>query len=278
MSLLQKTKFLLRRYRIFPNNLLGQNFLIDSCLFPLICNWASLEQEDIVVDVGAGLGLLTRFLADHVHKVLAVESDPRLVIVLREQLQDLPEVKIIEGDILKINIPPFNKVISITPYHISSELKLWLFKHKFECAILMLQKEFTDRLSSQMGHKDYGWLAVLSNYYVEVERLYEVPRWVFHPQPHVDSIIVRLKPKVPPPFTLRNELFFKKFVQSIFTYRNRKVRSALLTLRKSTVPINYAATIRLDDLPFLDKRVRELSPENLGVLTNTLIPKNHQSS
>lgn len=275
MSLLQKTKFLLRRYRIFPNNFLGQNFLIDSSLFPLMRKYASLGQKDIVVDIGAGLGFLTRFLADHVHKVLAVESDPRLVKVLHEQLQDLLKVKIIEGDILKVNIPYFNKVISITPYQISSQLMLWLFQKKFECAVLMLQKEFTDRLSSQTGHRDYGWLAVLSNYYVEVERLYNVPRWVFHPQPNVDSIIVRLKPKIPPPFTLKNELFFKRFVRSIFTYRNRKVRKALLTLQKNTLPINCSATTRISDLPFLDKRVRELSLENLGVLTNTLTPENN---
>ncbi|MDH5793789.1 MAG: methyltransferase, partial [Candidatus Bathyarchaeota archaeon] len=145
MSLLERTKFLLRKYRIFPNKLLGQNFMVESSILQSMVNYASLNQNDVILDIGAGLGFLTRFLSNKCKSVLAVESDAQLVKILREQLKDLPSVEIIEGDVLKARIPQFNKVVSIPPYHISSRLLLWLFSKNFDCAVLIFQKEFANR-------------------------------------------------------------------------------------------------------------------------------------
>jgi len=225
-----------------------------------------------VLDIGAGLGFLTRFLADKCKAVLAVESDSRLVRVLREQLGDLPSVKVIEGDVLKVQIPQFNKVVSIPPYHISSSLLLWLFNKNFECAVLIFQKEFANRLVASVGSGDYGWLTVFAYYHVEVELLDEVLRWMFYPQPEVDSIFVRLKLKKPPPFRLKNEAVFKRLVQALFTQRNRKVRNAVLPFVKSTQVTNAENVVKLaDSLPFHSKRVRELAPEDFGALANAFV-------
>jgi 16S rRNA (adenine1518-N6/adenine1519-N6)-dimethyltransferase len=271
MSLLEKTKFLLRRYRIFPNKLLGQNFMVDSSVLQSMVDYASLKQNDVVLDIGAGLGFLTRFLANKCERVLAVESDERLVEGLREQLKDLPKVKIVEGDVFKVGLPQFNKVVSIPPYHISSHLLLWLFRQKFDCAVLILQKEFANRIAATVNSEDYGWLAVVAYYYAEVELLNDVPKWMFYPQPKVDSVVVRLKPKSPRPFTLKSETLFKQLTQSLFARRNRKVKNAVTPfIRGAYATRAESVTKMVQDVPFRDKRARELAPEDFGALSNAL--------
>lgn len=246
--------------------------MIDPSIFTRMTEYASLSQIDVVLDIGAGLGFLTRFLADKCRAVLAAESDSNLVRVLREQLGELPNVKIIEGDVLKVQLPQFNKVVSIPPYHISSALLLWLLNKNFERAILIFQKEFANRLVAAVGSGDYGWLTVFAHYYVEVELLDEVPRWMFYPKPEVDSIIVRLKPKRPPPFNLKNRALFKQLVRALFTQRNRKVRNAVVPFIKSTHVTTAENAVKFaDSLPFHGKRVRELTPEDFGALANALV-------
>lgn len=272
MSLLEKTKFLLRRYRIFPNKLLGQNFMVESSILQKITNCAAVDRSDVLLDIGAGLGFLTQSLAAKCKSVLAVESDTKLAKILREQLRNLSNVSIIHGDVLHVPISQFNKVVSIPPYNISSHLLLWLFNRKFDCAVLILQKEFVNRLVAPVGSEYYGWLAVVAYYYVNVELLDDVPRWMFYPQPEVDSIIVRLEPKSLHPFTLKNEARFKQFVQSLFTRRNRKVRNAIVSFIRSTGASNVERVLEIvESFPFRDKRVRELAPEDFGALFNVVI-------
>lgn len=272
MSLLEKTKFLLRRYRIFPNRLLGQNFMVDSSILRSMVDYASLAESDSVLDIGAGLGFLTRLLANECGGVLAVESDARLAKGLREELRDLPKVKIVEGDVFKVHIPKFNKIVSIPPYNISSPLLLWLFRQKIDCAVLVLQKEFANRLVAIAKSEDYGWLAVVAYYYVDVEVLDDVPKWMFYPQPKVDSVVARLKPKKPHPFALKSEIMFKRMTQSLFARRNRKVRNAVLPFVEGTFAARAESAIKMvEDFPFCDKRVRELAPEDFGALLNALV-------
>lgn len=271
MSLLETTKSLLRSHRILPKKLLGQNFMIQPSIFESMADHASINRNDTVLDIGAGMGFLTRFMADKCRIVLAVEADLELVRVLREQLVHVSNVKIIEGDILKAEVPAFNKVLSIPPYQISSRLLLWLFNRDFDCAVLVLQKEFANRLVAPVGHENYGWLTVLTYYYSEVELLDAIPRSMFYPQPGIDSIIVRLRPRKTRPFSLRNEAQFKQLLQSLFTQRNRKVRSAALPYLTGVRHIerkNAAKTAGV--LPFSERRVRELAPEDFGVLVNAI--------
>lgn len=271
MSLLEEAKSLLRRHRIHPNRRLGQNFMIDPQMLRCMMDYASLDSIDVVLDVGAGLGYLTSFLARECKSVLAIELDIRLVKVLQEQLKDLPNIEIIDGDVLKVQIPQFNKVVSIPPYNISSSLLLWLLGKTFDCAVLVFQNEFANRLVAPLGRDDYGWLTVVAYYYVMVELLDEVPKWMFYPQPEVSSVIVRLKPKRPPPFTLKNEALFKQLVKTLFTRRNRKVRNAVLPFIKGMhLTSRKDATKLADSLLFHDRKVRELAPEDFGELTNAL--------
>jgi 16S rRNA (adenine1518-N6/adenine1519-N6)-dimethyltransferase len=181
-------------------------------------------------------------------------------------------VDIIEGDILRVFIPYFNKVVSTPPYSISSPLLLWLLERRFDIAVLIFQKEFTDRLTASVGSKNYGWLTVTTYYLAEVDILGPVSKSMFYPPPDVDSVLVRLKPKKPP-FSVSDRMLFFKFLRFLFTQRNRKVRNATapFLLKRG---IKRRNVLKLaDSLPFHNKRVRELAPEDFGFLTNELIQK-----
>jgi 16S rRNA (adenine1518-N6/adenine1519-N6)-dimethyltransferase len=271
MDLLEKTKFLLRRHQFFPRKSLGQNFTIDPSIFQFMGDCASLNSNDVVLEIGAGLGYLTRFLAGKCKTVLALETDERLIKILGEELADLSNVNLIKGDVFKLQLPNFNKVVSIPPYSISTRLLLWLFPKNFECAVLILQDEFASRLMASVGNENYGWLAVVAYYYVEVELLDKVSKRMFYPQPKVNSVIIRLKPKKPRPFALKNEGLFKQLVQFFFTHRNRKVKNAIALFTKSISGTTVEKVIKkAETFPFYDKRVQELAPEDFGALANAL--------
>lgn len=272
MSLLEKAKYLLRTHRIHPKKSLGQNFMIEPTFFNSMANCVSLVKNDAVLDIGAGLGFLTRFLADRCKTVLAVETDKTVASLLREQLADASNVKVIEGDVLRTAIPAFNKIVSIPPYNISSHLLLWLFDKQFDSAALMFQKEFADRLVASAGTEDYGWLTVITYYYANVELLEKVPKSSFYPHPKVDSLITRLIPRKHKLFALKNEASFRRVVQSLFTQRNRKVRNAILPYFKGTCALSKEAAAKsAETLPFHNMRVRELTPENFGALANAIV-------
>jgi 16S rRNA (adenine1518-N6/adenine1519-N6)-dimethyltransferase len=272
MSLLEKTKYLLQTYQIRPKKSLGQNFMIEPAFFSNMTDCASLSGNETVLDIGAGVGLLTRFVANRCNTVLAVEADKAIAGLLREQLSDMSNVKIIEGDVLRTEIPPFDKVISIPPYNISSHLLLWLFSRKFDSAVFIFQREFANRLVAPPGNEEYGSLTVISHHYMKVELLGHVPKSAFYPQPKVVSVIVSLKPSENKPFVLKDEASFRNFVQSLFTQRNRKVRNAVLPYLRRAYSLSKETAVKTAEaLPFHDRRVRELTPENFGVLANALV-------
>jgi len=272
MDLLQETRRLLRLYKILPKKRLGQNFMVNSDLLQRMISYASINREDVVLEVGAGLGFLTRLLSQRSKKVIAVEVDPRLTKILKQQISDLPNVDLIEGDILSVPIPKFNKVVSTPPYFISSPLLFWLLEKKFECAVLTFQKEFAERLAASVGSKDYGRLTVTTYYLAEVDLLDPVPKSMFYPPPDVDSRVVRLKPRKPPFFVEDEGLFFE-LVQTLFTQKNRKIRNAIAPFLHKRGVKNVNAMRLADSLTFSEKRVRELAPEDFGVLTSEVIQK-----
>jgi len=273
MSLIQQTKRFLYVYRVYPKKRLGQHFMTDSALLQRMIVYAALNDEDVVLEAGAGFGFLTRLLSKECKKVVAVEVDPKLIQALREQFQGVRNIELIEGDVLKASIPPFNKVVSTPPYSISSHLLFWLLERPFDIAVLTFQKEFAERLAAPVGSRDYSRLTVTTYYRADVELLDYVPRTAFYPPPDVDSIVVRLKPKPKPPFRVRNEQAFFELVQAVFTQRNKKLRNAILLFLQRRRVVREKAQELADSLTFHDKRVRELAPEDFGALTNEVLEK-----
>jgi 16S rRNA (adenine1518-N6/adenine1519-N6)-dimethyltransferase len=272
INLLRRAKHLLRLYGISPKKRLGQHFTVDMDLLQRLVSHASLTSDDIVLEVGAGLGFLTQLLSRECKKVIAVEVDPTLVKILREQLHKLKNVDLVEGDILEVSLPTFTKVVSAPPYSISSPLLFRLLECDFDLAVLILQKEFAERLAASVGTKDYGRLTVNIYYRADVELLDSVPRKMFYPPPDVDSMMLRLTPRESP-FHVDDEETFFEVVQVLFTQRNKKVRNALTPfLRKRGM--NRKESVELaDSTIYRAKRVRELAPEDFGILTNELLRK-----
>jgi len=256
LDLLRETRRLLRLHGISPRKRLGQNFVVSSALLERLVAHASLRSGDVVLEVGAGLGFLTRLLAERCRRVIAVEVDHRLAGALRGQVRGLPNVDLVEGDILTAPVPGFDKLVSTPPYSISSPLLFWLLERRFDCAVLTFQSEFAARLAAPVGGGDYGRLTVAAYYLAEVELLDRVSREAFYPPPEVDSTIVRLRPREPP---------FP--VEVLFSQRNRKVRKAVLPLLRSRGMARGDAAGLADSLPFRDRRVRELAPEDFGALS-----------
>jgi 16S rRNA (adenine1518-N6/adenine1519-N6)-dimethyltransferase len=272
MSLLERTKLLLRSRRSLPKRAFGQNFMIEPSIYQFMVKYASLGRNDTVLDIGAGLGFLTRFMADKCKGVIAVEADTELGTILRRQLSHFFNVKVIEGSILRVNIPQFNKIVSTPPYSISSRLLLWILKRGFDSAVLVFQREFADRLAASVGNRNYGWLTVLTYFHAQVELLDNVPKSMFFPPPKVDSVITRLTPRRSRPIKLENEAALKKIVQMLFTQRNKKVRTAALPYLKHVRILSKEEACKVvETLPFRDKRVRDLAPEDFGALADVLI-------
>ncbi|MDH5689864.1 MAG: 16S rRNA (adenine(1518)-N(6)/adenine(1519)-N(6))-dimethyltransferase RsmA [Candidatus Bathyarchaeota archaeon] len=272
INLLQRAKHILRLYGFFPKKRLGQHFTVNSDMLQRLVSHASITKDDVVLEVGAGLGFLTQLLSSKCKKVISVEVDPKIVSFLRKQLHSLQNVDLIEGDILTVSLPPFNKVVSAPPYSISSPLLFRLLERKFDWAVLILQKEFAERLAASVGSKDYGRLTVTIYYRADVELLDYVPRTMFYPPPDVDSMMVRLKPRGSP-FQVDDEETFFELVRTLFTQRNKKVRNALIPfLRKREITGKEAVELA-DSTIYSAKRVRELAPEDFGILTNELLRK-----
>jgi len=267
----EETKQLLRNYRITPNRLLGQNFMVEPSVYGKLCIYAVLSPSDVVLDSGAGFGFLSRFLADKCKSVIAVEKDPKVAKALREQVKSSCNVIVVEGDVLKEALPDFNKVIAIPPYSLSSHLITWLLGCRIDCAVMILQKEFASRLVAIAGCEDYGWLTVLTYQHAKVEVLDIVPKTAFYPQPEVDSAIVRIKPWIKNPFEVKNDLLFKQMIKWLFTQRNKKLSKALAPFLKTYLKLSKQDAEQLVlTLPFQERRARELQPKDFGVLANDI--------
>jgi 16S rRNA (adenine1518-N6/adenine1519-N6)-dimethyltransferase len=250
-----------------PLRRLGQNFLVDRTARDLIVNSSDLQPSDVVLEVGPGKGFLTEALLAHAGKVIAIEKDPRLTIILRNKYERNRKLRIIQGDVLKVKIPRFNKVVCTPPYYISSRLVLLLVSKRFRRAVLTLQKEFAERLAAKPGSPDYGRISVMVQHKSSVELAGTIQRDSFRPVPKVDSAVVvirRKKPEVP----VRNERAFGELVRFMFTQRRKKakkvLRQYLETSRGHTNLTNQALSSRPD------VRVFQLSVSDFEQLSNEI--------
>ncbi len=271
MMSLEETKQLLRYTEYHRTSFWVKISWLNLTLHKL-CDHADLEISDVVLDAGAGLGFLARFLAKKCKSVIAVERDRHVAEVLREQIKGINNVTVIEGDVLKAPLPDFNKVIAIPPYYLSSHLITWLLDRRIDRAVLILQKEFADHLVASVGSEDYSWLTVVTNQQAEVQLLDLVPKEMFYPQPEVDSIILNLKPWIKKPFEVKDATFFKQMVKWLFTQRNKKLGKALAPFLKTNLKLGKEDAEKLSlALPFHERRARELSPRNFGELANAVL-------
>jgi len=241
---------------------LGQNFLIDHHVVEREVAYAQITKDDVVLEIGPGKGILTTELAEKARKVIAIEIDKQLVEHLHKVVPQ--NVELIHADALKIDfttLPTFNKIVSNLPFQISSPITFKFLENRFGMAVLIYQKEFADRMIAKPGTKDYSRLSVSMYYRAKCELLEIVSKTLFYPQPKVDSCMIRLTPRSSPPFSVVNESFFFDLTNKLFNHRRKKIKTTLNKIYE-----------RLDkDIPYLDKRVEELAPEQIGELSNILV-------
>lgn len=240
---LRYVKNLLKNYGIRPSKKLGQNFLIDEKAFEKILETAELLKTDTVLEIGPGIGNLTLKLAKKVKKVVAVEKDRKMCEILKKMLQDfnVKNVKIIKGDVLKLNPKPYTlkpyKIIANLPYYITSPLirKFLEFKKLPEAMVLMIQKEVGQRICAKPGKMSL--LAVSVQFYAEPKIIFNVSKKSFWPEPKVDSVIIKIVPlkvKFSKKFTER----FFKIVKAGFSQPRKQLINNLskkLNMRKERI-------------------------------------------
>lgn len=265
---------------IKPKKRLGQSFLIDVNMIKKIAANANISSSDIVLEIGAGLGVLTKDIAKNARRVFAVEIDPDLVDALNEQLIGSANVEVFQDDILKFNISSISetcnskiKVIGNVPYNISSPVIFYLlsFRQFISEFTLMLQKEVVDRLISKPARKSYGVPSVLLQMFADVQKLFDVPASCFYPRPKVESAIIRGVFRRQPLVALDDELFFRSLVKVSFAKR----RKMLLNNLKNTKILEELTDSDLKNALHkvgIDEKIRaeNLSVEEFGHLSNIL--------
>ncbi len=257
-DLLNETIYLLRKYGIKPKKKLSQNFIVSPRLLKEIIREVSEAKPHVTLEIGSGLGTLTKYLAQVSRKVIAIEIDKDLAKASSETLRNYGNVEIIIGDFFDYygTFSNVDLVVSNVPYHISSKLFFTLNKMSFRKAILTLQKEFADRLFAKPGSSDYSRLTVMANVYFDFRKLLDVGPYAFYPPPKVSSSLIVLTKKE---YSLPIDPgFFEKVVRVLFTSKNKVVESVLKNASShGTIKFSSKEANKLKNL--LRKRVRELT-------------------
>ena len=269
----QVTPHILNRFKLRADKKLGQNFLIDENVVRQIVEAAELSEADTVLEVGPGIGTLTQGLAESKAKVVAVELDTRLLPVLATTLEGYDNVRVVHGDILKVNImeevgAPEFKVCANLPYYITTPIIFALLEKRLpmERLVAMVQKEVAERMAAQPGGKEYGALSVAIQYYTEPEIAFIVPPTSFIPAPAVDSAVIVCKRREKPPVEVCDEGLFFRVVKAAFSLRRKMLSNSLKNMGiKSEQVAQWLELAGVDG----KRRAETLSLEDFAKLTNS---------
>lgn len=270
----------LRQYEISPKKSLGQHFLIDKNIIQKVVKTADIQEDDIILEIGPGLGEMTLELSRRARKIVAVEIDLRFIDILRKKFLDYPNIQIIEGDILKIdffkmaeNVGGRLKVVANLPYNISTPLIFRFIEARrcFSNLTLMVQKEVAERIVSNPGTRDYGVLTLFVQMVAIPSIKFFIKRSLFFPPPKVDGAVLQILWRRDKLIKDEDEDWFKEVVREVFKYRRKTLINALRNSNIVTPP-------DLDDAikqAGLDpkKRPEQLSIEDFLKLSEILKPK-----
>jgi 16S rRNA (adenine1518-N6/adenine1519-N6)-dimethyltransferase len=257
----------LAEYGLVPKKGWGQHFLIDQNILNKVIRTAQVGKEDVVLEVGPGLGEMTLALARQVKKVIAIEIDPKLVEILKKKMKDCPNVELVKGDILKVDFNQFLnregqpiKVVANLPYQISTPLLFRFIESKeaFSTLTLMLQKEVAERMVAPPGQKEYGPLSIFVQFISNLSIRFLIKPSAFFPPPKVESAVVHMTWKERPMMELRDEEWFKRVVRACFGYRRKTLINAL---KHSDLSLPHDIELRMEKIG-IDPRRR---PETLTI-------------
>ena len=234
----QNTIAILKKYDFTFQKKFGQNFLIDTHVLEKIVDAADIGKDDLVLEIGPGIGTVTQYLCEAARQVIAVEIDRKLIKILRDTLSAYDNVEVINEDILKVDIAALVeeknggkpiKVVSNLPYYITTPIIMTLLEKRVPVTdmTLMMQEEVARRMQAVPGSKDYGALSLAVQYYSVPYIAAFVPQNCFMPRPNVGSAVVNLKCHEKPPVEVRDEELMFKLIKASFAQRRKTLQNGL---------------------------------------------------
>ena len=242
MSVLKETRFIMDKYHITANKNLGQNFLIDDEAVAGIVEAANVSKDDLIIEIGPGLGTLTKELLDRAGKVICIELDKRMIEILNDRFSMYDNFKVLNDDVLKVDLKTLianekiknTKIVANLPYYITTPIIMKLLEERLdiETITVMIQKEVADRLVTKPGTGDTGAITYTIHYYTEPKRVIEVPNTAFIPVPKVNSTVINLNILKKPRVTVKDEEKLFEVIKTAFMQKRKTLVNALANSSK----------------------------------------------
>lgn len=285
-TLIEETKFIMKKYNIRANKSLGQNFLISEQVVNEIVESSKIDKEDLVIEIGPGLGTLTKYLLEKAGKVIGIELDKKMVEILQDRFKLYNNFELYQQDVLKIDLKHLIKkekentnikkvkIVANLPYYITTPIIMKLLEEKLdlESITVMIQKEVADRLIAIPGEKETGAITYAVYYYAIAEAILEVPKESFIPEPEVTSKVIKLNIRKEPPIEVQDKEFMFKIIKSAFMQRRKTLINAL---NNAKIFQNKEEGNQILESLKLDESVRaeKLTLENFADITNRILKK-----
>ena len=282
-NILQETKFIMKKYNIKANKNLGQNFLVSNDAINQIVNSGEIEKDDLIIEIGPGLGTLTKELLEKAKKVICVELDNKMVEILNERFSLYDNLEILNQDILKTDLKEIIKkeknqnnikdvkIIANLPYYITTPIIMKLLEEKLDLKSItvMIQKEVAERLIATPGEKNTGAITYTVYYYAEAKKIAEVPNTSFIPEPEVTSEVIRLDIRKDPPVETKNTEMMFKIIKNAFMQRRKTLLNSLTNtkiFKNKEEGTKILKTLNLNE----NIRAEELTLKNFAEITDLL--------
>ncbi len=285
-NILEETRFIMKKYNIKANKSLGQNFLINGSVIETIVESSNLKKEDLVIEIGPGLGTLTKYLLEKAGKVICIELDKKMIRILEDRFNLYNNFELLNQDVLKVDLKKliksekekYNfknvKIVANLPYYITTPIIMKLLEEKLDLnnITVMIQKEVADRLIATPGDKETGAITYSVYYYATSEGILEVPNDSFIPEPEVTSKVIKLNIRKNPPVEVKSPKVMFKIIKSAFMQRRKTLLNALVNTK---VFLNKEEGLEiLKELELAeDIRAEKLKIEDFAKITNKILEK-----
>lgn len=283
-NILEDTQFIMKKYKIKANKSLGQNFLINQNVVDKIVESSQITKDDLVIEIGPGLGTLTKELLEKAGKVICIELDKKMIKILTDRFSLYENFEVIHEDVLRIHLNKIiktekekngfqsAKVVANLPYYITTPIIMKLLEDRLdlESITVMIQKEVADRLIAIPGKKETGAITYTVYYYATAEGVMEVPNDSFIPEPEVTSKVIKLTLRKEPPVEVKSRGVMFKIIKSAFMQRRKTLLNALTNTKvfmSKEEGIEILKELKLDE----NVRAEKLTLENFAEITNKIL-------
>ena len=283
-NILEDTQFIMKKYKIRANKALGQNFLINQQVVDTIVESSQITKQDLVIEIGPGLGTLTKELLEKAGKVICIELDKKMIKILTDRFSLYKNFELIHGDVLKIKLNKIikeekekngfqsAKIVANLPYYITTPIIMKLLEDRLdlESITVMIQKEVADRLIAIPGEKETGAITYSVFYYATAEGIMEVPNDSFIPEPEVTSKVIKLTLRKEPPVEVKSRGVMFKIIKSAFMQRRKTLLNALTNTKvfmSKEEGLSILKELHLDE----NVRAEKLTLEDFAEITNKIL-------